>query len=198
MHEELWQQLIKLDPTQTAQRANCEYLPDSDSYVITFLNNQYTVDIQNKKISSTNPNGESAAANFTEQLCILAYLINAKDLPLSGKLVKAESLPGGQFFFRGPHELPTKKLTQTFGQNPQLIYEAADSLNPKKCDFGDAAVEITALPRIPLTFVIWAADEEFEARASILFDQTAAHHFLLDALLAAVTSAVNAIIKNPE
>lgn len=198
MHEELWQQLIKLDPAQTAQRANCEYLPESDCYVITFLNNQYSVNIQDEQISATKPDAEPTPASFTEQLCILAYLINAKDLPLSGKLVKAESLPGGQFFFRGPHELPTKKLSQTFGQNPQLIYEAADSLNPKKCEFGDAAIEIIALPRIPLTFVIWEADEEFDARASILFDQTAAEHFLLDALLTAVTSAVNAIIKNPE
>ena len=198
MHEELWQQLIKLDGPQTAQRANCKYLPESDRYVITFLNNQYSVNLQDKQISSTEPDAEPIVANFTEQLCILAYLINAKDLPLSGKLVKAESLPGGQFFFRGPHELPTKKLTQTFGQNPQLIYQATQNLNPKQCNFGDASVEITTLPRIPLTFVIWAADEEFGARASILFDQTAAQHFLLDALLAAVNSAVNALIKTVE
>ena len=52
------------------------------------------------------------------------------------------------------------------------------------------------LPQLPLTIVIWGRDEEFEARASILFDQTAASQLPLDALLAAVNLTVGALIKN--
>ena len=46
-----------------------------------------------------------------------------------------------------------------------------------------------------MTFVIWRGDDEFEGRASVLFDQTAGAHLPLDALLAAVNVAVNAIIE---
>ena len=116
-------------------------------------------------------------------------------MPLSNKLVKVQSLPGGQFFFRGPHELPTKKIEQAFGDEPQLLYKAAESFNAANKEFGDASVEVIVLPRVPLTFVVWAADEEFGSRATILFDQTASEHLLLDALLAATNLAVDALIK---
>jgi hypothetical protein len=48
---------------------------------------------------------------------------------------------------------------------------------------------------VPLTMVLWRRSEEFEARASILFDETAASHLPLDALLAAVNLTVDALIK---
>ncbi|MHC4158199.1 MAG: DUF3786 domain-containing protein, partial [Planctomycetota bacterium] len=109
---------------------------------------------------------------------------------------KAESLPGGEFFFRGPHVLPTRKLAEIFGAKPELLYEAGKRLGAKKCDFGDGSVELLVLPRIPLTFVVWAGDEEFAARGSILFDQTASEQMPLDGLLAAINLAVDAVISS--
>jgi len=46
---------------------------------------------------------------------------------------------------------------------------------------------------VPMTIVVWGRDEEFEARASILFDGTAADQLPLDALLAAVNLCVKAL-----
>ena len=192
-HEELWQQLAELDRQQTSQRAKCQYLTDPERYVIKLLNTEYIVNLTAQQIFSTQPS--SQPAEFLEQLCLLAYLINARELPLADKLVSAESLPGGAFFFRGPHTLPTRKLEETFGSKPDLLYEASAHLNAKQCDFGDASVKLFVLPRVPLTFVIWVADEEFPARASILFDETAGSHLLLDALLAAANLAVDALVK---
>ncbi len=134
-HEELWQQLAGLDRQQTSQRAKCHYLPDPERYVIKLLNTEYVVNLTAQQIFSSQPNSEPA--EFLEQLCLLAYLINAKDLPLADKLVSAESLPGGAFFFRGPHALPTRKLEETFGGEPDLLYEASAHLNAKRRDFGD-------------------------------------------------------------
>jgi len=134
-------------------------------------------------------------ANFLQQLCLLAYLINAQDLPLANKLVRAEALPGGQFFFRGIHNLPTEKLEKAFGERPEALYQIAERFEAKRCEFGDASIQLYVLPRIPLTIVVWRGDEQFNARASILFDQTAAAHLPLDALLAAVNLAVEALVK---
>ena len=194
MHEELWQQLIKLDGQRTSQRAKCQYLPKSEHYIITLLNTEYVVNLTERQISPVKSCSTQAPAEFLQQLCLLAYLINAKELPLANKLVKAESLPGGKFFFRGQHMLPVRKLAEVFGANCHLLYQASIQLGAKKCNFGDASIELSILPRIPLTFIIWAADDEFDARASILFDQTASEQLPLDALWAAVNLAVNTII----
>jgi hypothetical protein len=200
-NEGLWQQVIKLDGHETARRAKCRYVVNPPRYIIKLLGSEYTVDLSEKKVFTLNPSG----SGFAEELCILAYLINAKDLPLAGKTATAESLPAGQFFFRGLHRLPTDKLADAFGQQPQRLYKAIECLEAAKCDFhlrqgyggqvGDASIQFNILPRVPLTVVIWRADEEFGARASILFDQTAAEQMPLDALWMAVNIAVKLLVK---
>jgi hypothetical protein len=195
-HEGLWEQLEKLDRAETAQRTKCKYLNSSASYLVILLNTEYLVNIPERNIYSNQSDSKGQKAGFLEQLCILAYLINAQDIPLADKLVAGNSLPGGQFFFKGQHALPSQKLEEAFGNNPDVLYKASLQLNAKKCEFGDASISLNMLPRLPLTIVIWGRDEEFEARASILFDQTAASQLPLDALLVAVNLTIGALLKN--
>ncbi len=192
-NEGLWQQLVALDGQGTAQRAGCRYIAEPAGYVITLLNNEYEVRLSDKRVVST-PQG-SKPVEFLEELCILAYLINARDLPLAGKLVKAQDLPSGQFFFRGLHSLPTDKLEKAFGRRPEALLEIAEQFDAEKCEFGDASIRLDVLPRVPITIIIWRQCEQFGARASILFDRTAAVHMPLDALWAAANLAIKVVIK---
>ncbi len=194
-HEGLWEQLNKFDPTKTAQRATCQYLASPERYIVTLLNAEYVVHLSDRNIFSARSGSPQEPAEFLEQLCILAYLINAQDLPLAGKLVGPETLPGGQFFFRGLHSLPTKKLEQAFGNCPEVLHRILARLDAERCEFGDASIRLYVLLRLPLTIVIWRRCEEFDARASILFDQTAASQLPLDALLAAANLTVEALAK---
>jgi hypothetical protein len=194
-HEGLWEQLIKLDGHETARRAMCRFISDQNRYIINLLNTGYVVDLSNREIFSIQAQSQQKPAEFLQQLCLLTYLINARDVPLANKLVKGETLPGGQFFFRGVHGLPTEKLEKAFGEHPKALHSIVKQFDAKPCEFGDASIQLFVLPRVPLTVVVWKGDEEFGARASILFDQTAAAHLPLDALLAAVNLAVDALIK---
>jgi len=195
VHQGLWQQLIGLDCQQTAKRAQCQYFSSPQRYVVTLLNTEYVVNLEDEQIFSLKPGSPPVPAEFLEQLCILAYLINAKDLPIVNKLVRAETLPTGQFFFRGPHKLPTETLEKVFGPSPELLYQNTELFTAEKCEFGDASIQFYILPRVPVTIVIWRADEEFDARASILFDRTAGEHLPLDALSAGVNLAVEALVQ---
>ena len=194
-HEDLWKQLVELDGPKTAERAKCQYLDETRRYVITMLSTEYSVNVADKEIFSIEADSQLRRAEFLEQLCILAYLIKAKDLPVANELVNAETLPGGQFFFRGNHRLPTEKLEEEFGGFPERLYRSIEKFGAKRCEFGDSSIELYILPRVPITIVIWGGDDEFGARASILFDRTAGAHLLLDALLSAVNLAVKALIK---
>lgn len=195
VHEKLWEQLLKLDPHVTAKRAKCGYLEGSSQYCVKFLDSEYMVDIAEKRIFSDTGEAEPAGAGFMQQLCILAYLINSADVLLSGKLVTGDKLEAGQFFFRGPHAIPTEKLEDVFGTSPDMIYSALAGLDAKKASFGDVSVEIAVLPRLPMTFIIWGSDDEFPARASILFDKTATQQMPLDALFSAVNLTVKALVS---
>jgi hypothetical protein len=199
-NEGLWQQLLKLDGQETAQRAKCRYLPSPQRYIIPLLGREYIVNLSEKKVLSAEqaplgvPYG-TLEAGFAEELCILTYLINSKDLPIANKLSTAQALPEGQFFFRGPHKLPVEKLVEVFGQYPQQLYGIMDEFGAKQREFGDVSIELCVLPRIPLTIVVWRGDEEFGARASILFDETAAAQLPLDALWAAVNLTIKALVR---
>ena len=195
-HDGLWEQLVKLDPEETARRARCEYVTSpAATFIMTFLNRQYAVDPAHKTVLLT-MEGDQDEAGFLEQLCILAYLINAQDKPLSNELVGEKSLPGGDFYFRAkPHVLPTHKLVGAFGHCPEKLYDVMGEFDGERCDFGDASIQLFVLPRIPLTAVVWAADDEFEARAAVRFDKTATDHLPLDALGAAASVAINALVN---
>ena len=197
-HEGLWEQLDGLDVAETARRAGCQYLNDPQRYVLTLLSTEYVVNVSDKEICSVGADSTDQQAGFLEQLCLLTYLISAKDLPLADKLVGENALPGGQFFFRGVHGLPTRQLEEAFGDRPQDLLGASVRLGAERCNFGDGSIRLDMLPRVPLTIVVWGRCEEFEARASILFDKSTGEQLPLDALLAGVNLAVKALTESPE
>jgi len=193
-HAALWQQLAELDGQETARRANCRYLPAAGQYVLTMLGTEYIVETAERNIYPLQA-GASQPAGFIEQLCLLAYLINAKEIHPAGRLAKPESLPGGQFFFRGPHKLRTDKLEAVFGDDPAALLTAARRFGATTTEFGDASVELTVLPRLPLTIVLWRGDDEFGPRASVLFDRSAAQQLPLDALWATANLTINKLLQ---
>lgn len=195
MHEQYWEQLAGLDREETARRAGCTHLSECDSFAIRLLNGAYIADLGTRSVCIVAEANGPRSAGFLEQLCILAYLANARDLPPAGKLVSAEKLDPGGFFFRGSHRLATEKLEDCFGRDPQLLGRVGRLFDAETRDFGDASIELLVLPRIPLTLIVWGADEEFSARASILFDQTASAHLPLDVLYAAATLTIDAVVS---
>ncbi len=193
-YDGLWDQLEKLDRKKTESRSKSRYLKNPERFLVMLLNTEYVVNLSNHQIYSTGADSTQKQATYLEQLCLLAYLINASDLPPADELTKVESLPGGQFFFRGLHSLPTDKLNQTFGNRPEMLYKISSHFKAQRCKFGDASIRLDVLPRLSLTIIIWRQCEEFDARSSILFDKTAASQLPLDALLVAVNLAVDALI----
>lgn len=194
MHEGLWEKLVELDPKTVAHNAQCAHCDKSGCFAISLLNRRYEVCPEERTIFPENM-PTCKQAGFIEQLCILAYLINIKDFPLCPEVVSPEKLEGGQFFFRGPHELPTKKLEDVFGRTPERLFEASSSLETEQCDYGDASIQISVLPKFPVVIVIWAEDEEFPARASFLFNRSISGQIPLDAVWATVNLTADTIMQ---
>jgi hypothetical protein len=195
LHEHYWERLVELDREETARRAGCAWLPECDSFAISLLNRRYVADLGGRRVCAVADASAPCPAGYLEQLCILAYLVHAQDQPLAGKLVTAEKLDPGGFFFRGSHRLAVEKLEDVFGRDPQLLCEVGRLFEAAPRAFGDASIELLVLPRIPSTLIIWAGDEEFSARASVLFDRSASLHLPLDVLYAAGTLTINSVVS---
>jgi hypothetical protein len=188
--DSLWARLVQIDPGDVCRRADVNQ-QSIGIYEIPFLNKLYHASTIDKII--TDASGIPVkSGDFV--LLLLTYLLNVKDIPLKNEWVSERDLPGGNFFFRGPHALPTTQFLKLFGSKPKEFISMMTSMGATVVSGqGDACVSMQTLPRIPVCFVLWAEDEEFPARFNYLFDPTVAEHFALDVLLALTYSITYAL-----
>lgn len=160
------------------------------------LGRRLTIDPNRRSIQWADEGHQpSAQAPFDLALLAVVYLLEAKETLPSGEWVTPESLPAGAFFFRGPHAIPTDKVARRFGHDRGALLRAASKLGGKPVAWGDAAVELQALPRVGFRVVLWLGDDEFPARATFLFDRLVNQHLPLDVLHSLMRYLAQALVQ---
>jgi hypothetical protein len=185
-----WEELGQSDPGRVCRRTLASYDAEAEGYRIALLHRDYTIYPFRRFIQRE---GDTAGGShrhgdilFDEALVLVLYLLRAQEIPLAGRQQTEKDLPGGETFFRGPHELSRMPILKRFGRDPVGFRQAAASLGGRRLDFGEAAYRFTALPRIPVDYILWPEDDEFPARLTILFDASVSGHLPLDVLWALV------------
>lgn len=181
--KELWNTLDVMDPNDVSRRSLAEYNPKTHHYSLKAFNYDCIVFPDKRTLQHENVSPPRASVFYLE-LSIINYLIGASDVPLIGQWVSEKQFPSGPIFFRGHHEMPTRKMTLVFGGNRDDFTSISLSLGAKKVEEADIAFEFLVFPRLPVRVLLWLADDEFPARLSFLFDKTANLHFKLDGLWA--------------
>ncbi len=173
----LWDRLAAAQPEEVVARALVSHDEASGAYHVPLCGQDHVVWLRERKVQS--PDGP---AGYEATLVCVQYLLTARDEPRAGEVVNPRQLPYGEFFFRPPHELPTARLEAAFGERLDAFRRAGKQLRGRAVEMGDAAWEFRALPRVPVVVVMWAADDEFPARAQFLLDRRADRQLPLDAL----------------
>ncbi len=179
---QLWKTLAGPPPEDVCRRSLASYDSHLHCYQVQVLNESYRVFPREMVIHKSDD--RKAPLSIELRLLILQYLVKAKELPLVGKWVTEKELKNGEMFYRGVHSLDMFKnpLEERYGRGPDDFLEAGLSIGGDKVDYGDVGLEFQALPRIPVLFVLWGADDEFPAKVNILFDPTIEHHLALDTI----------------
>ena len=179
--DELWGALQKADPETISRNCDVTFDHKQELYLIPVFDEVYGVTPKDKKITKL-PEGDASLENFWVELThfILHYLLGTKNIPLERKRVSGKELKGGEMFFRGPHALSTEGVIKKFGNNPEGFLAVGLKLKGEKIFLGDAAIELKAAPKVPITYVLWLEDDEFPASVKILFDPTIQDFLPLD------------------
>ena len=193
-----WPKLAELDPEEVCAHAGASFLENvslSDSgsagvYEIEFLYRTYRVDAVNRIVAG--PDG--GIVDGEPALLLLSYLVLAKEVDLVGEWISEKQIPGGSLFFQGPHAIPVAPIAGRYGNDPKALIKRGLALGGDKGEYGDASVFFTALPRIPVGFVLWEQDDEFPASVTVMFDRSIGVHFPVDVVLALVGSIVRVIV----
>jgi hypothetical protein len=170
-------------------------------WVVDFLTDSLAVDVKARTVTWSDRGGTPGRQEPSRDvaLLVLDYLANAQDVPGASRWVTGKDLPSGAFFFRGPHDLPEALVARRFAKSPDEFRAAATLLGGRLVAAeeipGDAAAVFRVLPRVEVAVSLWRADEEFPARATILFDASVPSHLKLDGIFLVALQLVLRLIR---
>lgn len=183
----LWVRLEREIPEEICHKALVSY-SHGKGFLLPFLSQAFQILPKKRSIVPLYAHAPKIKS-FELDLIILTYLLRAQAMDLSGKMVNEKQIPGGETFFRGPHSLNTRPVEELFGEDREAFLSAGRRLNGKVRNFGDAAICLPVLPRVPVTLILWEKDDEFPAEIKANFDSTISSHLPLDIIWAMIDVA---------
>ncbi|ROR03017.1 DUF3786 domain-containing protein [Desulfosoma caldarium] len=182
----LWDQLARRDPQNVCRRAAVTWNAAHQSYRIPFLAGAFTC-VPAQKTILPEQGLVWPMVDFQTGLVLLHYLLEAQDLPLSGRWISEKDIPSGHQFFTGPHALPLDALVRHVADAPHRLAETSKALGGVPVPSADMGFVFVVLPRVPVQCLYWHGDGEFPPSLSIRFDATIAKHLpALDTIWALV------------
>lgn len=165
--------------------------------VFHFLNEAVLVDVARRCLKRDGGGGWKKTQDPLLELVTVIYLNNVKKLyPLGADIVGVNDLKEAHFF-QGPHVLQTEPLLQRYGHDMRGFEAAAKFLESRPVAMADAAYELLPFPRVPLYYLFWQGDAEFDPRISVLFDRSIEAVFSADAIWGLVKRVSTALLQGP-
>lgn len=166
-----------------------------DQLQFRFLNQDVRVDLSNRCLLRRREDGWQEDGDRLLKLATVVYLKNIKAVyPLGQDIVGLKDLKEGHFF-AGPHELQTAPLLERYGDHPEGFRRAGLALDGHPLDMADAAFQLFPFPRVPLYFLLWAGDDEFQPSLQVLFDRSIGNFLPADAIWALVNRVIRAFAQ---
>ena len=115
-------------------------------------------------------------------VALLVYHLGISDgSEPTGEWVSFGDLPSGAFYVNAFRGYTGTAVARRFGDEPEVLASRLEALGAEPIEgFADKAWTIRALPKVPVMVLWWDADDEFQARADLLFDSDVLHHLPLD------------------
>ena len=175
--------LENLSPEKVCKLCGVNF--DGESYKIKWLSKEYSLSL------NSSPDYPQAL-----EIIFLHYLISEGTKQPEGKLISYREIPGAMFYEPKFIQRAVNPIVKCFGKNPGKLIEIGELLGGVKSNEGDASVKINLLPYLPVTYIIWAGDDEFEPYGNILFDKTASGWLCAEDLVVAASLGAYELISS--
>lgn len=158
------------DPLAMAANAGVAFDPETQKFTVPYLNEDYLVTYPDGQVEPAEKHKE---VPISVKILILHYLTTANGAPLQNKWISFKELPDGAIYIGPFTNRAINPMLKIFAEKQKELVDLAQSLGGRVETLGDTSVTINAFPKIPITYVIYSADEEFPASGNILFDGSA-------------------------
>jgi len=166
------------DPREMARAAGAEFVGTAEDgrFRFEFLGEAVSLEWPSLTVSGRGP------ALPDHVLALLIYYLALSDgTSPRGETVSFGELPDAMFYVAAFRGYTGHALVREFGSAPEALGPAAEAMGGVcLTGLGDRAWRFDALPKVPVTLAWWDSDDEFDARAEVMFDATAPHHLTTD------------------
>ncbi len=191
--EKAWETLKTLDPKDVCSRSGARFDASARNYLLSSFNRNFTFSLSEQSITGDDLFLKRVSYFF--RLAALWYLNAAKNIPPTGRLLRPSGLRGGHSFFTGPHALPLDELAAKYGRKPDDFLSKGIELGGEPVSHGDVALRFSPFEKTPVYLILWKEDDEFPARADLLFDSVCEIQAPLDILWSIAMMTVRAMIE---
>ncbi len=185
-----------LNPEDVCNRAQATYDRSLKTYSLKSFGQDITISMVDKTIHSDSHESDLLLNKLADysRLSILWYLVNAKDISLTGKLLRPEDLKGGNIYSKGTHILPLDRIADKYGNDTERFLRRGREIGGEVLDYGDTSLRLFPFPRVSVTIIVWKGDDEFPSRADLLLDSSCESHMPVDIVWSTAMMSVMVIL----
>jgi hypothetical protein len=171
------QALTHLDPAKQADRCGTELIMSGSDCV------ELRFDWFGRPVGVSFSDGavrnlwDGAEVPNWERIILLHYVGSIAPVWESLDLIGFNEVPSGSFYLGAFVRRSHRPLAEFFGRKPKALLEAGGIMGAVPAGLGDAAVAVKVLPKVTVTTIVYAADDEFPADAKLLFPASIVSYF---------------------
>jgi len=149
---------------------NLEEISKDRNYSVRFLSDEYSVDVENRRILSLSCN---VPAKDHISILILHYLVKKIDglKNTIGEWVAFKELEGGQGYYPAFKKRVIDRIVKKYGSNLGAFSELESRFKAKRINIADTGLVFDMFDEVPILVTISKGDEEFGPEANVLFDR---------------------------
>jgi len=187
-------QLAESDLPDRLMRAGVRFRVESGAYLIDVAVFDETIQLAIPGFSFASDKGSSTT--LTTKIVLLHYLIHASGNAVLGvDPIPYEDIPGCRTYSPVFERRVSKPLLSAFGYARDAFLDAGIALGGKAEEYGDASFTVLALPRVPITFILWEGDQDFPPSMKILFDRSIHSYLPLEDIVVVSKMAATRLLK---
>jgi len=147
---------------------------EEGKFTLQFYNRTFIIHHTDVKVEE---DGSDEPVPMWIALLLMHYLIHSSGIPADGHWVTYRELPGATLFEKRFSQMAIQPLLNVYGNNAEGLKKAGESLGGLPMDrTGDAACRFLALPKIPVSVILYLGEDEIPSTVNILFDAAASSY----------------------
>lgn len=172
--------------------ADFESLKPARLTSVRFLDDEYSINLEAKKVLSLSCNVE--AKDYTVIL-ILHYLIKKiSGLPIqSGEWLDFKELSGVEGYQLAFRQRVIERVIKKYGSNPEGLLSVLERLPGKKSEGADVSIVLNVFENVPVLLQLWKGDQEFSPEANVLFNKSITQIFCTEDIVVLAEFVVHQI-----